>query len=148
MKRSEASSLLEQFLTANWLTTPIKYENVAAHNWAAIGQPLLPDGEEDYISIRIDHGYSKTITCPATCIRYFGVIYLGVCVRDGTGTRAAEKIASDLLDLLEHKELSDASGMLRTWNLTSTAKYKPIEGWFVVEPMLNFSFERYRTAPW
>lgn len=143
MNISDASAVLENYLTVAWTATPIAYENVEARNWSEIGQPLLPDGDSDYIAIRSQVVNSRTLTVPGTCRRYEGVLFVGVAVRDGTGTRVADTYAAQLVTLLEGKELPSTTGMLRLWNLGGSVKYRPTTGWYVNELSFSFSFERY-----
>ena len=138
-----AQALIETYLSTNWTATPVAYENVEARNWTATGQPLLPEGDVDYVTLRTEFRGSETITIPGRCIRYYGGLYPAVCVKDGSGTRTALGYAKDLTALLESKEIPSADGMLRVWTLAGTQKYRPSADWFVVELSFNFSFERY-----
>lgn len=137
------SALLESYIGTNWSDTPVAYENVDARNWTEVGQPLLPDGTEDYLAVRQHIQKSEYITVPGTCRRYFGTLYTGIMTRDGTGTRNAEGHAKKLIELFEGIEISSPDGMLRMWSLTGSHKYRPAEGWYAIELAFNFSFERY-----
>lgn len=143
MTVDEASAVLENFFMVYWTATPIAFENVELRNWQEPGQPLLPEGDEDYIFLRSSINTSTVITVPGRCRRYQGTIRVGVAVRDGTGTRIGDGYAADLINLLEGRELSEATGMLRIWTLVGSVKYRPTSGWYVNELAFNFSFERY-----
>lgn len=138
-----AQTLLETYFSTHWTATPVVYENVEARNWTATGQPLLPEGEVDYVTFRTEYGRSETITIPGNCRRQYGVLFPAVCVRDATGVRVAMSHARDLVALLESKEIASGSEILRLWTLGGTQKYRPADGWFVVELAFNFSFERH-----
>lgn len=138
-----AQTLLETYFNTNWTATPVVYENVEARNWTATGQPLLPEGETSYVTFRTEYGRTEFITVPGRCRRQHGVLYPAVCVRTATGTRTALTYAKDLVALLEGKELEATDGVLRLRSMGGTQKYRPSEGWLVVEMAFNFSFERY-----
>lgn len=142
MNYVEASTLLQVFMFNNWTATPLAFNNVDSRNWTSVDQPVIPEGDSDYITVRTHIFHSQFITIPGTCRRYFGSLRLAISVRKGTGTRANETYATDLIGLLEGRTLSDASGELRVWTLTGNAEYGD-EDWHVNELAFGFSFERY-----
>ena len=142
MNYVEASRALQVYLNDNWSATPLAFTNVDGRQWATVGQPILPEGDVDYVTLRTHIPSSAFITVPGTCRRYFGTIFLAVAVRKGTGTRAMETYISSLIELLEGKTLSATEGELRVWTLTGNAEYE-INDWFVNEIAFGFSFERF-----
>lgn len=143
MQYGEAPRLLQTYLSENWTATPLAYTNVDGRYWSEVGQPVLPTGEEDYITVRTHIFHSEFITVPGTCRRYHGTLFLAAATRKGSGTRALETYISDLIALLEGKTLSNTDGgELRVWTLTGNAEYA-IEDWFINEIALGFSFERF-----
>jgi hypothetical protein len=144
MNRLTAKRMLETYMQTNWIHTPVAYENVNEENTAVPGEPLLPDGTQNYIAIRVHHTYTATITVPAYRFRNNGILFCAVCVLDGTGTQESDRLSDLLIDLLESKEIPGLEGLLRIHNIAGTPIYRPSPNWFVTEPMFNFSFDRCR----
>lgn len=142
MNYVQASTALQVYLNSNWSATPLAFNNVEERNWTAVGQPILPEGDSDYVTLRTHIPSSTYITVPGHCRRYFGTLFLAVAVRKGTGTRTMETYITDLIALFEGKTLSTADGELRVWTLTGNAEYE-LNDWFVNEIAFGFSFERF-----
>lgn len=138
----QAAEHIQTYFDTNWTSTPIAWANVEARDWDVANQPLLPEGVEDYITVKILVPNSQTITVPGHCRRYFGTIYIAISVRKGTGTRRLEGYASELIELLENKRIDSADGEIRVWTLTGNAEFA-ISDWYVNQIAFGFSFERY-----
>lgn len=143
MQIHEAEAALYALLARRWTATPLAWHNVDARNFTEPGQPLLPDGEADYITVRLDVFGSTTLTVPANCIRYSCQLALGICVKERTGTRQAKKYLSDMAALLENQTLAADGGHLRLSTLSNTADYFSENGWYVLEATFAIYFERY-----
>ena len=96
MRVDEAEAALYALLAQSWTATPLAWHNVDERNFTEPGMPLLPDGDTDYVSVRLDVFSATTLTVPANCIRYSGQLALGICVKERTGTRQAKRYLSDL----------------------------------------------------
>ena len=68
MRIDEAEETVYQILAQNWSLTPLAWHNVDARNYTLPGQPLLPDGTEDYLAVRLDIHAATTLTVP--CLLY------------------------------------------------------------------------------
>lgn len=145
MRTDEAEAALYSLLESRWTTTPLAWSNVDERDFSEPGQPLLPDGDRDYVSVRVDVFGSRTLTVPANCIRYSGQLALGICVKERTGTRQAKAYLADLADLLENQTLVANGGNLRLSTLSNTADYIAENGWYVLEATFAFYFERHLT---
>ncbi len=143
MRVDEAESALYRLLASHWTATPLAWHNVDERNFGEPGQPLLPDGDQDFVSVRLDVFASQTLTVPANCIRYSGQLALGICVKERTGTRQAKTYLADLADLLENQTLGHVGGHLRLSTLSNTADYFAENGWYVLEATFALYFERY-----
>ena len=143
MRVDEAEAALYALLTQSWTATPLAWHNVDERNFTEPGMPLLPDGDTDYVSVRLDVFSATTLTVPANCIRYSGQLALGICVKERTGTRQAKKYLSDLAALLENQTLASDGGHLRVSTLSNTADYFAENGWYVLEATFALYFERY-----
>lgn len=139
----EAAKLLQTYLLANWVSTPLAFHNVDDREFAEVGQPILPTGTEDYVTIRTHVYRSQLITVPGHCRRYFGNLYLALSTRKGEGTRGLEGMMDQLISLLEGKTLrDDDDNLLRVWTLIGNAEYT-VDDWLVSEVAFGFSFERF-----
>lgn len=143
MRVDEAEAALYALLAQSWTTTPLAWHNVDERNFTEPGMPLLPDGDTDYVSVRLDVFSATTLTVPANCIRYSGQLALGICVKERTGTRQAKKHLSDLAALLENQTLASDGGHLRVSTLSNTADYFAENGWYVLEATFALYFERF-----
>ena len=143
MRVDEAEAALYSLLAQHWTATPLAWHNVDERNFGEPGQPLLPDGDEDFVSVRLDVFSSQTLTVPANCIRYSGQLALGICVKERTGTRQAKTYLADLAGLLENQTLTSASGHLRMSTLSNTTDYFAENGWYVLEATFSLYFERH-----
>lgn len=145
MTFAEAEETIYQALAQNWTSTPIAWHNVDPRNFSDPGQPLLPDGTDDYLAVRVDLHGGKTITVPGHCIRYAGQLSVGVCVRERTGTRQAKAYLDDLAGLLENHRLVSSYGSLLVSPLANQGDYFTENGWYVLEAAFPIHFERYLT---
>ena len=143
MRFDEAESALYHLLASHWTATPLAWHNVDERNFGDPGQPLLPDGDDDYLSVRLDIFPGRTITVPGTCVRYGGQLAIGICVKERTGTRQAKTYLADLAELLENQTLVHDGGRLRLSTLSNTADYFAENGWYVLEATFALYFERY-----
>ena len=145
MNLIEAESLIQVYFSENWSATKVAYPNVLSADFAAIGQPLLPEGEEDYVAVRHIFDQSRFITVPGTCRRYTGAIQPTVFVRRHTGTRNLLSHCSPLIELLEGREITNpGGGLLRVWGLTGSIELA-YDDWYAREMSFSASFERYVT---
>lgn len=143
MTLDQADELLVTYLSDNWTETPIAWPNVEPRNWTEAGQPLLPDGTDDYIAVRGMGLGSQTITVDGSCIRYTGQLFIASCVKDGTGVRRAKSHLTGILELLENETLSGPDGSVRLGTITGPVGYSSANGWYVEEVGLLYHFERY-----
>jgi hypothetical protein len=141
----EADALLSTYLSTHWSETPLAWTNVEPRAWASPGQPLLPEGDDDYVVVDIDLIANRNITVPVGCIRSSGQIRLGVCTKQGGGTRVAKNRLSRLVELLENVTIKSTTGeVLRVRNLVTAAGYTAANGWYVEEAAFAFYYERHQ----
>ena len=145
MRFDEVEAALYSVLETYWTATPLAWHNVDERNFGEPGQPLLPDGDEDFVSVRLDIFPGETITVPGTCVRYSGQLAIGICVKERTGTRQAKTYLSDLCELLENQTVVSSVGEIRLSTLSNTADYFAENGWYVLEGTFALYFERYLT---
>lgn len=143
MNLLEAEALIQTYLSSNWTATKIAYPNVLPADFSAPGQPLLPEGDSDYIAIRYQFENSRFITVPGNCRRYTGTIQPTIFVRRQTGTRTLATHANSLINLFEGKEVKNTGGgLLRVWGLTGSIELT-YDDWYARELAFAASFERY-----
>ncbi len=145
MRNDEAEAALYALLAERWTTTPLAWRNIEARDYADASLPLLPDGEADYVSVQVDIFGGETITVPGKCIRYAGQLVLGVCVQESTGTRQAKAYQSDLQGLVESTTVQSSAGTVRLSPLSNSVDYFTPNGWYVLEAVFPFHFERQLT---
>ena len=145
MTITDAEEAVYGLLSAVWTATPLAWRNVDPRNYLDPSQPLLPDGEDDYISVNVDVFSATTLTVPGNCIRYSGQVALGICVPERTGTRTAKTYLSQLCDLLENQRLRSSDGSLVVSTLSNQGSYVTDNGWYVLEATFPLYFERYLT---
>lgn len=143
MTISDAEEAVYGALASLWTTTPIAWRNVDPRNYADPSQPLLPDGDSDYISVSVDIFSSTTLTVPGNCIRYAGQVALGICVPERTGTRTAKTYLSQLCALLENQRLRTDAGSVAVSTLANQGSYISENGWYVLEAAFPLYFERH-----
>lgn len=143
MRVDEAEEAVYTLLSTRWSQTPLSWHNVDERDYSVPGEPLLPDGDRDYISVRLDIFGSTTLTVPGNCIRYGGQLALGICVKERTGTRQAKTYLADLSALLENQTIKSSDGSIRVSTLSNTADYFAENGWYVLEATFPLYFERY-----
>ncbi len=143
MRIDEAEALVYGLLADNWSLTPLAWHNVDAKNYTEPGYPLLPDGTEDYVSVRLDIHAATTLTIPGNCIRYSGQLSFGICVKERTGTRQAKLYLSELADLLENSRLVSDECSLMVSPLSNQGDYFSENGWYVLEAAFPIHFERF-----
>lgn len=145
MTISDAEEAVYGYLAMVWLYTPLAWRNVDPRNYTDPSQPLLPDGEDDYLSVSVDIFSCTTLTVPGNCIRYSGQVSLAICVQERTGTRTAKTYLSQLCDLLENQRLRSSDGSLVVSTLSNQGSYVTDNGWYVLEATFPLYFERYLT---
>lgn len=144
MTYTDADRLIQEYLAANWTTTPIAWPNVEPRSFVPIGQPLLPMGTADYIALRSHGTGSQTVTVNGSCIRYSGQLFAAIAVKEGTGVRTAKGHTDTLVALLENKTIKEpGTGAVRMGTITGPTEYPAPNGWFVVEFAVMFYFERF-----
>ena len=143
MNFAESDKILTEYLAANWTTTPISWPNVEGRDYSVAGHPLLPVGTADYVALRTHGAGSRTVTVDGRCIRYSSQLFIAVCVKEGTGVRAARGHLDGLVALLENATLSGTAGQIRMSNVTGPADYMAPNGWFVSEVGIMYHYERY-----
>ena len=143
MNLLDAETLIQTYLSSNWTTTKVAYPNVLPADFSAPGQPLLPEGNADYIALRYQFDQSRFITVPGNCRRYTGNIQPTIFVRRQTGTRTLATYANSLIDIFEGKEITDSTGgVLRVWGLTGAIELT-YDDWYARELTFAASFERH-----
>jgi hypothetical protein len=143
MTITDAEESIYAYIASVWEVTPLAWRNVDPRNYGDPSQPLLPDGEADYVSVGVDIFSATTLTVPGNCIRYTGQATFGVCVPERTGTRVAKTYVSQLCDLLENQRLRSSDGSLAISTLSNQVSYWTENGWYVVEAAFPIYFERY-----
>lgn len=143
MRLDDAEAAVYTLLATRWTATPLAWHNVDPRNFIVPGEPLLPDGDADFIAVRLDIFGSTTLTVPGNCIRYSGQLALGICVKERTGTRQAKTYLADLSALLENQTIKSSDGAIRVSTLSNTADYFAENGWYVLEATFPLYFERY-----
>jgi hypothetical protein len=146
MNLEGADALISQYLVTNWPHTEIAWQNVDPRAWTQPGQPLLPEGQADFLIVRSELVGNETVTVPATCVRSQVQYLFSVCVKQGTGTRQAKKWLDHLVDLLENVTLRDTSGTVRVSTMIGSVGYAAENGWHVEEASFMIYFERYTSA--
>jgi hypothetical protein len=141
-----ADALISSHLVANWPHTPIAWGNVEPRAWTQPGQPLLPEGDDDFLIVRSELVRNQTVTVPATCVRSQVQYLFSVCVKQGTGTRQAKKWLDHLVDLMENVTLRDTDGTLRVSTMIGSVGYAAENGWHVEEASFMVYFERHTPA--
>lgn len=145
MNFESSDALVSTHLSENWTHTPIAWGNVEPRAWAVPGQPLLPEGEDDFLIVRSELVGNETITIPAYCVRSQVQYLFSVCVKQGTGTRQAKKWLDHLVDLMENVTLRSTDGTLRVSTMIGSVGYAAENGWHVEEASFMIYFERYTT---
>jgi hypothetical protein len=144
MTYTDADRLIQEYLAANWTTTPIAWPNVEPRSFVPIGQPLLPMGTANYIALRSHGTGSQTVTVNGSCIRYSGQLFCGVNVKEGMGVRTAKGYVDTLVALLENKTIHEpGTGAVRMGTITGPTEYFSPNGWFTIEFAIMYSFERF-----
>ena len=147
MNLKEARKLIEVYLATNWTSTAIKWENVESRDMRFPARQILEFGQDDYLAADIDIIGSRTITVPAHCIRYSGLLITSICVKEGKGASLSDGYTDTLIGLLENKTLQGTSDTLRIRNITGSATYYSDTGWFVSETQFSFYFNRFVSSP-
>ena len=147
MTLTEARTTLETYLHANWLETPIVWENVGDVLSSTPPSGSLQAGTYPFISLEIFVHNSDTITVPGHCIRYPGTLEFGVFTKQGVGGRAGDVLVDDLISLFENKHIGTHPNRVRTNNIVSAIKYNTKAGWYVHQISFAFKFERYIPNP-
>lgn len=143
MNLEAADALLATYLSQYWTQTPIAWQNVEPRNFSEMGQPLLPSGDEDYVAVRSEVVGNRTLTVPGSCIRTQLQLQVAVCVKEGSGTRRARRLLSQIVELLENKRIGDFGNRLSFSTLSGAACYTSDNGWFIEEASLPCYFERH-----
>lgn len=143
MSQAIVEKALQEYMTAQWLTTPVVYENVEEKGWGLPGQPLLPTGKQNYIHIKIDTYSSRAITVPATCRRDNGGVEVTVFVLKETGSRQLKQYLDALVLLLEYKEFVAGDTGLRVQEVVSQMTYAADDGWYVGRITFSMFFNRH-----
>lgn len=145
MTLAEAEAALYALLQEHWTQTPLAWRNVDPRNYAGPSQPLLPDGDADYLSIQVDIFSATTVTVPGSCIRYAGQLVAGICVKESTGTRQAKQYLTEVCALAENSRIVSSDGNVRLSTLSNMVDYFLDNGWYVLEATFPLYFERYLT---
>ena len=145
MNLQTARSTIETYLAANWTHTPIRWQNVQAVTLGTPVQQTLEFGQTDYLAADIDIIDSRTVTVPARCIRYGGLLIFSVCVKQGKGASIVDQYGDQLINLFENKTLGTSPDVLRIRNLTGSTIYNAETSWYV--NLLQFAFYFNRIVP-
>lgn len=134
--RDAISQLIEDYLTTNWVTTPLQAENIEAKN-PADPTKLLSEGQDPYIFYAIQFADSDAIEIGRKLRRTNGVVYMELRIRDGKGTRAIQAYISTLQQLLEYTNISDVKirGSVSNDGFSSG-------GWYILPISFKFRYDR------
>lgn len=143
MSQATVEKELYEYLSTYWTSTPIAYQNVIEKDWEETGQPLLPSGEKDFISVRIDMHSSKAISVPGTCRREYGSLHFEVWVKQETGTRALRTYIDALIAMFEYTHFTAEGNDLRVLEILTQHTNPTDDGWFVGRISFNLTFNRH-----
>ena len=147
MEVRAARALLEQYLNTNWSYTPIRWQNVEAVNLGSPSQPLLPQGDTNYLGVDIDLVGTRVITVPGYCRRRFGQLIFSVFIKEASGAGLADDYIDKLINLFEYQTFGTAPERLRVHNVTGHVNYYVDSGWFVSQSRLAFDFNKFFSLP-
>ncbi len=134
--RDQISQAIESYLTTNWATTPIQFENVEAKD-PVNPTKLLSEGTSPYIYCAIAYSDSNAAEVGGALKRTSAVIHIEVRVRDGKGTRLAQSYISSFQQLLEYTNISDAK--IRG---SSSRDGFSSGGWYILPVAFKFRYDR------
>lgn len=141
MTPASASRVIELAFDSGWTICPVVYENTPALSYGTEGQPSLFDESNPFIILEISPGFSRSITVPTGCVRRFAYILVTIFVPRDVGSRAVDNIISELLTLLQYRELEDieSSDSLRCKDLSMVSRNTVVDEW--VRTMVQIAFE-------
>jgi hypothetical protein len=99
--------VVEEYISANWSSTKIAWENVEPRDFTDPAAPFLYDSTDPYIFVSVSVDTSRQIEMPNVCKRYYGQVMIDVHVPEGKGSRVAKSLLGSLNDLLEDTTLSN-----------------------------------------
>ena len=134
----EVSAALEQAISSQWTATPLAWENTPARDYGASGQPMLVDGDKDFVQVSIEFWGNYPVVIPTDCVRYYGAITFDIYVKEDTGSRAAAEYIESLASIYDRKTYSN----VRMGNLTSVGVFTLTEGWVTTTIQFEFEFDR------
>ncbi|PWJ93526.1 hypothetical protein C8D77_101205 [Mesorhizobium loti] len=111
---------IEQYLTAQWTTTPLIFENMPDD---------LPDDPAHFVFVEIfgdffDQASIGAETRSANLWREVGQLYLNVMTRNNIGTRKARELAGQLIDLFRGMEIGTVIFREASLGAGEAGKYK------------------------
>ena len=134
--REIISKYVEAHLRANWLATPIQFENIEPKDPNNVGK-LLSEGVDPYLFSALRYGESTAAEVGNTLKRTQGFLYFEVRVKDGSGTRLAQTYLSDLQSMLEYNNIGDVKirGSISRDGFSSG-------GWYILPISFKFRYDR------
>lgn len=123
---------------STWSSTPVTFENIPPIALNEAGQPLLADGEDDFILVEVDVTDTQTVQVPHSCVRYFGFLSVDIYVKENTGTRNVAEYMDELNTMFLFKRLS---GDLRVKEFLSDGSYRVANGWVIYACQWPFETE-------
>ena len=137
MSLANIAATLEGLLDANWSDTPYSFDNLPARDLTEAGQPLLSQGDKDFILFAFGPYDSMANTIPRKCLRVWGSLLAEIYVKEDTGTRRGFAYADALNTLLTYREFSG----IRVKNFSMDGSYNTLPGWATVTCSWDFETE-------
>ena len=131
---------LQEYIDTNWVTTKVSFEDIPPKNLDLAGQPLLADGDLDYIIFKVIITDALTVTVPHECTRYRGFLTADIYVKEDTGSRQAKTYMDGLNALFQYQRIS---GTLRMKQFLSNGKFNADNGWVIHACQWPFETEDY-----
>ena len=127
MSLAAIEQTIMEYIAANWSATPFSYVGIPWKNLSAPGQPLLEEGDDDFVIFEIISGDSEPASVPLNCVRRNGFLSAAVYVKEDTGSRQAKTYLDQLNALFEYKTLP---GGLRVKNFLDDGAFLA-DGWAI-----------------
>lgn len=135
-----AGQIIEAQFSSSWSFTPIAYENVPPIDLTAAGRPVLSEGSDPYIAIKLFFGASAAAEVGVgedAIKRSWGNLAVDFYSKEDTGSSVNQTNIDNLTNIFEYTTISDIVFRDITILRPVTA-----EGWYITPTMLRFYFNR------
>ena len=135
---SQAETVIQAHVAANWTVTKVAYENVDALDYSDVARPELSNGQAPYMELKVTFTDSYAAeTGPNAIKQTWGYIEATFHTRTSSGAKINKTNSDAMAALFEYKRIGGI--VFKEMQVLSSFTS---EGWYKTPTLLRFYFNR------